>query len=130
MPYVEWCPWFLNGLNGYAIICYHLSSFYLPCERSPFIYSTWSHKTHVPESLAVRGWRRHNRSTVFTIGVVAPGVGFSRYLLRVCQVHLTRVHFGEPISASLKEENGGGLSSSFFGRLRCRRNPDRGFWTS
>ena len=29
---------------------------------------------------------------------------------------------------SLKEENGGGLTSSLFGRLRCRKIPTRGFW--
>ena len=39
------------------------------------------------------------------------------------------VHFGEPVSESLKEENGGGLTSSSFGRLRCRKSPARGFWT-
>ena len=39
------------------------------------------------------------------------------------------VRFGEPVPASLKEENGGGLTSSSFGRLRCRKSPARGFWT-
>jgi hypothetical protein len=42
----------------------------------------------------------------------------------------TRVHFGEPETTSLKEENGGGLISSSFSRLRCRKSPARGFWTS
>jgi hypothetical protein len=60
----------------------------------------------VPESLAVRGWRRLNHPTVFTIGVVTPGSGFLRLKWHVCWVHSTRVHFGEPVSASLKEENG------------------------
>jgi hypothetical protein len=40
----------------------------------------------------------------------------------------TEVRFGEPVSESLKEENGGGLTSSSFGRLRCRKSPARGFW--
>jgi hypothetical protein len=54
----------------------------------------------------VRGWHAHNRPTVCTVGAVAPGAGFLRYILRVCQVHGTRVRFGEPETASLKEENG------------------------
>jgi hypothetical protein len=54
----------------------------------------------------VRGWRALNRPTVCTVGAVAPGAGFSRHLLRVCQVQWTRVHFGEPETTSLKEENG------------------------
>jgi hypothetical protein len=41
----------------------------------------------------------------------------------------TEVRFGEPVSESLKEENGGGLTSSSFGRLRCCKSPARGFWT-
>jgi len=41
----------------------------------------------------VRGWRTHNRPTVRTIGVVASGAGFLRYILRVCQVHWRRVCF-------------------------------------
>jgi hypothetical protein len=41
----------------------------------------------------------------------------------------TEVRFGEPVPAKLKEENGGGLTSSYFGRLRCRKSPARGFWT-
>ena len=41
----------------------------------------------------------------------------------------TEVHFGEPETTSLKEENGGGLTSSSFGRLRCRKSPARCFWT-
>ena len=42
----------------------------------------------------------------------------------------TEVRFGEPVSAKLKKENGGGLTSSYFGRLRCRKSLARGFWTS
>jgi hypothetical protein len=41
----------------------------------------------------------------------------------------TEVHFVEPVLAKWKEENGGGLTSSSFGRLRCHKIPARGFWT-
>jgi hypothetical protein len=34
----------------------------------------------------------------------------------------TEVRFVEPVSESLKEENGGGLTSSSFGQLRCRKS--------
>jgi hypothetical protein len=37
------------------------------------------------------------------------------------------VRFVEPVPASWKEENEGGLTSSSFGRLRCHKSPDRGF---
>jgi hypothetical protein len=66
---------------------------------------------------------------VCTVGAVAPGARFLHLNERVCQVHFGRVHFGKPVPASLKEENGGGLTSSYFGRLRCRKSPARGFWT-
>ena len=81
-----------------------------------------------PRSLAVRGWRAHNCSTICTIGTVASGARFLHLNKHVCQVYTTRVHFGEPVSARLKEENGGGLTSSSFGRLWCRKSPARGFW--
>ena len=42
----------------------------------------------------------------------------------------TEVRFVEPVSASLKEENGGGLTSSSFGRLRWHKSPARVFWMS
>jgi hypothetical protein len=67
---------------------------------------------------------------VCTVGMIVPSAGFSRLNLRVSQVQTTRVHFGEPVSARLKEENGGGLTSSSFGRLRCCKSPARVFWTS
>ena len=35
----------------------------------------------------VRGWHALNRPTVCIVGVVAPGVGFSRFKMRVSQVH-------------------------------------------
>jgi hypothetical protein len=39
------------------------------------------------------GWRAHNHPIVHTVGVVAPGAGFSRFKLHVCQAHVTRVRF-------------------------------------
>jgi hypothetical protein len=67
----------------------------------------------------VRGWRTHNRPTICTIGTVVPGDGFLRYILRVCQVHLTRLCFVDAETTSLKGGLPGGLTSSFFDRLRC-----------
>jgi hypothetical protein len=75
------------------------------------------------------GAHAHNRPTVRTVGVVAPGAGFSRFKLCVCQVHVTRVRFVDAETISLKRELLGGLTSSFFDRLRCRKSPARGFWT-
>jgi hypothetical protein len=66
--------------------------------------------------------------TVRTVGAVVPGAGFSRFKLRVCQVHLTRVRFVDAETTSLKGGLPGGLTSSFFDRLRCRKSPARGFW--
>ena len=40
-----------------------------------------------PGAEAVRGWRALNRSTVCTVGAVAPGAGFSHFKMRVSQVH-------------------------------------------
>jgi hypothetical protein len=62
---------------------------------------------HVPESLAVRGWRRPNHPTVCTvIQLHACAVGF-KHGFGVCSwFKHTEVHFGEPETASLKEENG------------------------
>jgi hypothetical protein len=39
------------------------------------------------------------------------------------------VRFVDAKITSLKGGLPGGLTSSFFGRLRCQKNPDRGFWT-
>jgi hypothetical protein len=46
-----------------------------------------------PGAEAVRGWRALNRSTVCTIGAVAPGAGFLRHIMRVSQVQPKKVHF-------------------------------------
>jgi hypothetical protein len=85
--------------------------------------------THVPESLAVRGWRRPNRPTVWTSFRLCTGLGFNMHFGACSWFMHTEVRFVEPVSESLKEENGGGLTSSSFGRLRCRKSPARGFWT-
>ena len=78
-----------------------------------------------PGAEAVRGWRALNRPTVCTVGTVAPGAGFSLFKMCVSQVHSRRVCFvdAETISRRLP----GGLTSSFFDRLRCRKNPYRVF---
>jgi hypothetical protein len=44
-----------------------------------------------PGAEAVRGWCTLNRSTVCTVGAVAPGAGFLRLKERVSQVHSRRV---------------------------------------
>ena len=81
----------------------------------------------MPESLAVRGWRAHNHPTVCTIGAIAPGAGFSHFKMRVSQDQTRRVRFVDAETTSLKGGLPGGLTSSFFDRLRCRKSPDRGF---
>ena len=82
-----------------------------------------------PDAEVVRGWRTLNRSTVCTVGTVAPGVGFSRFKMRVSQVHSRGVRFVDVETTRLKGGLPGGLTSSFFDRLRYRKSPDRGFGT-
>jgi hypothetical protein len=55
---------------------------------------------------AVRGWCALNRSTVCTVGAVAPGVGFLFLKERVSQVHSRRVRIVEPETTSLKSQGG------------------------
>ena len=55
-----------------------------------------------PGAEAVRGWRALNRSMVCTFGMVAPGAGFLRHIMRVSQVHSERVRIVYPETASLK----------------------------
>jgi hypothetical protein len=82
----------------------------------------------MPNGLTVGGFSSVNGSMVCTILWLCVCAGFSRYLLRVCQVHLTRVRFVDAETTSLKGGLPGGLTSSFFDRLRCRKSPARGFW--
>jgi hypothetical protein len=56
-----------------------------------------------PGAEAVRGWRALNRSTVCTVGAVAPGAGFSRFKMRVSQVHSRRVRFCRSRDNKLEE---------------------------
>jgi hypothetical protein len=67
----------------------------------------------------VRGWRALNRPTVCTIGAVVPGARFSRFKMRVSQVQTTGVCFVDAETTNLKGGLPGGLTSSFFDRLRC-----------
>jgi hypothetical protein len=83
----------------------------------------------MPRGLTVGGISSVNGSTVCTVLRLSTCAGFSCYLLRVCQVHLKRVQFVDAETTSLKGGLPGGLTSSFFDRLRCRKSPDRGFWT-
>jgi hypothetical protein len=66
---------------------------------------------------------------VCTVGAIAPGAGFSCFKMRVSQVHSERVCFVDAKTASLKRGLPGGITSSFFEQLRCRKSPDRGFGT-
>ena len=76
----------------------------------------------------VRGWRALNLPTVCTVGAIALGAGFSRFILRVSQVQSEMVRFVDVETTSLKGGLPGGLTSSFFDQLRCQKSPDRGFW--
>jgi hypothetical protein len=60
----------------------------------------------VPESLTVKGWRRPNRPTACIVIRLCACAGF-KHGFGVCSwfKHI-EVRFGEPVSASLKEENG------------------------
>jgi hypothetical protein len=60
---------------------------YLALKRLTLFTNASGHMDpHVPVVLAVTGWRAHNCSTVFAVGTIAPGAGFSRFILRVSQV--------------------------------------------
>jgi hypothetical protein len=82
-----------------------------------------------------RGARRLGAGGALTVLQFAPlarlrpVLGFNVHFGACSWFMHTEVRFGEPVSESLKEENGGGLTSSSFGRLRCRKSPARGFWT-
>jgi hypothetical protein len=85
---------------------------------------------HMPNGLTVGGFSSVNSSTVCTVFQNCSVLGLNTHFGACSWFKHTMVHFGEPISARLKEENGGGLISSSFGRLRCRKSLARGFWTS
>jgi hypothetical protein len=83
----------------------------------------------MPNGLTVGGFSSANCSTICTVLRLCACAGFLCYILRVCQVHDTRVRFVDAETTSLKRGLPGGLTSSFFDRLRCRKSPARGFWT-
>jgi hypothetical protein len=66
-----------------------------------------------------------NHPTVCTIGTVAPGAGFSHYLLRVCQVHSRGVQFVDAETTSLKRPN-----FFIFRLIEVPKEPRQGFWDS
>jgi hypothetical protein len=60
------------------------------------------HMDHMPESLAVRGWRRPNRPTVWTIFRNRSVPGFNAHFGACSWFMHTEVRFGEPVSAKLE----------------------------
>jgi hypothetical protein len=96
---------------------------------SPFYYARGPIMTHMPRCLAVRGWRRPNHSTVCTVGDGCTRCWvFTPYIACELGSQQQGCVLANQRQKSLKEENGGGLTSSSFGRLRCRKSPARGFW--
>jgi hypothetical protein len=60
----------------------------------------------VPESLTVRGWRHPNHPTVCIVIRLHTCAGFKHGFGACSWFKHTEVRFGEPVSTSLKEENG------------------------
>jgi hypothetical protein len=75
----------------------------------------------------VRGWRTLNRPTVCTVGAVVPGTGFSRFILRVCQVHKERVQFLDAETTSLKRETSRRSNFFVFRPIEVPKEPRHGF---
>ena len=75
----------------------------------------------------VRGWRALNRSTVCTIGAVAPGVGFLLLKEHVSQVHSRRVRIVESETASLKRETSRRPNFFVFRLIEVPKEPRQGF---
>jgi hypothetical protein len=75
----------------------------------------------------VRGWCALNHPTVCTIGAVAPGARFSRFKLRVYQVHWTRVHFVDAETTSLKGETSRRPNFFVFRPIEVMKEPRHGF---
>jgi hypothetical protein len=81
-----------------------------------------------PGAEAVRGWRALNRSTVCTVGAVAPGAGFLRLNERVSQVQGRGVRIVEPETASLKRETSRRPNFFIFRPIEVPKEPRQGFW--
>jgi hypothetical protein len=64
---------------------------------------------------------------VCTVGTVAPGAGFSRFILRVCQVHLRRVQFVDAEITSLKRETSRRPNFFIFRPIEVPKEPRQGF---
>ena len=95
----------------------------------PFSYFARGHMvTLVTVVLVVRGWRAHNHPTISTVMQLRSVLGFNTHFWSVFLVERTEVRFGEPKKA-WRKKMAGGLSSSFFGQMRCRKSSTRGFWT-
>jgi hypothetical protein len=75
----------------------------------------------------VRGWRTLNCPTACTVGVVAPGAGFSRFKLHVSQVQITRVQFVDAETASLKRETSRRPNFFIFRPIEVLKEPRQGF---
>ena len=60
----------------------------------------------MPHGLTVGGISSINGSTVCTVLQLSAGVGFKHEFGACSWFKHTKVHFGEPVSASLKEEDG------------------------
>jgi hypothetical protein len=65
---------------------------------------------------------------VCTVGAVASGVGFSRYLLHVSQVQLTRVCFVDSETTSLKRETSKRPNFFVVRPIEVPKEPRQGFW--
>jgi hypothetical protein len=94
------------GLNGFESVQYLAFGHWLVKRLALFALARGRMDPNVPECLAVRGWRHPNHPTVCTVIRLCTCVGFSRYILCVCQVHSTEVCFVDAETTSLKEENG------------------------
>jgi hypothetical protein len=102
---------------------------YTVCQtvKPPFIQRD-GHMAICPGAEAVRGWRALNRSTVCTVGAVAPGAGFLRLNERVSQVHSRRVRIVEPETTSLKRETSRRPNFFIFRPIEVPKEPRQGFW--
>jgi hypothetical protein len=81
-----------------------------------------------PGAKAIRDWRALNRSTVCTVGAVAPDAGFSRFKMRVSQVHSRRVHFVDAETTSLKRGTSRRPNFFVFRPIEVPKEPRQGFW--
>jgi hypothetical protein len=67
---------------------------------------------------------------VCTIGMVAPSAGFSRFKMRVSQVHSRRVRFVDSETTSLKRETSRRPNFFIFQPIEVPKEPRQGFWNA